>query len=84
MIQVFMSKVKVTGQGQMEKWFPMHNFHILCHILNKVGPTTPMLHTKSQSHWPSGSGEDFLPYMGVAAVLVMWPGLFEQTFVPTS
>ena len=28
---------------------------------NLVGPTTPMLHTKSQGHWPSGSGEeDFL------------------------
>ena len=24
-----------------------------------VGPTSPMLHTKSQSHRPSGSGEDF-------------------------
>ena len=40
-----------------------------------VGPTAPMLHTKSQGHRPSGSGEDefkgFLPYMGVAAILVM-------------
>ena len=28
---------------------------------NLVGPTSPMLHTKSQGHWPSGSGvEDFL------------------------
>ena len=27
---------------------------------NLVGPTTPMLHTKSQGHLPSGSGEDFL------------------------
>ena len=23
-----------------------------------------------------------LPYMGMAAILVMWPGPFEQTFVP--
>ena len=34
-----------------------------------------MLHTKSQGHWPSGSGEEnfkrFLPYMGVAAIFVM-------------
>ena len=34
-----------------------------------------MLHTKSQGHRPSGSGEeDFLrvlPYMGMAAILVM-------------
>ena len=46
-----------------------------------------MLHTKSQGHRPSGSGEDFkgfLPYMGLAAILVMWPGPFEQTFVPPS
>ena len=44
-----------------------------------------MLHTKSQGHPPSGSGEDFkefLPYMGVAAMLVMLTGPFEQTFVP--
>ena len=26
----------------------------------------------------------FLPYMGMAAILVMWPGPFEQTFVPLS
>ena len=41
-----------------------------------------MLHTKPQGHWPFGSGEEgffegffffFLPYMGVAAILVMWP-----------
>ena len=25
---------------------------------NLVYPTSPMLHTKSQGHWPSGSGED--------------------------
>ena len=36
-----------------------------------------MLHTKPQGHWPFGSGvedfEGFLPYMGVVAILVMWP-----------
>ena len=26
--------------------------------------------------------EGFLPYMGVAAILVMWPRCREQTFVP--
>ena len=26
----------------------------------------------------------FLPYMGMVAILVMWPGPFEQTFVPPS
>ena len=34
-----------------------------------------MLHTKSQGHRPYGSGEEdfqmFLPYMGMAAILVM-------------
>ena len=48
----------------------------------------PMLHTKFQGHWPFGCGEEdflrFLPYMGMAAILVMWPGPFEQTFVPPS
>ena len=28
--------------------------------------------------------EEFLPYMGVAAILVMWPRPCEQTFVPPS
>ena len=45
-----------------------------------------MLHTKFQGHWSIGSGEEdflrFLPYMGMAAILVMWPRLFEQLFVP--
>ena len=43
-----------------------------------------MLHTKFQGHRPFGSGEEdflqFLPYMGMAAILVMWPGPFEQIF----
>ena len=47
-----------------------------------------MLHTKFQGHRPIGSGEEdfsrFLPYMGMAAMLVMWPGPFEQLFVPKS
>ena len=47
-----------------------------------------MLHTKFQGHQPFGSGEEdllkFLPYMGMGAILVMWPGPFEQTFIPPS
>ena len=47
-----------------------------------------MLHTNFQGHRPFGSGEEdvlrFLSYMGVAAFLVMWPGPFEQNFVPPS
>ena len=45
-----------------------------------------MLHTKFQGHRSIGSGEEdflrFLPYMGMAAILVMWPKPFEQLFVP--
>ena len=45
-----------------------------------------MLHTKFQGHRSSGSGEEdflrFLPYMGMAAMLVMWPRPFEQFFFP--
>ena len=45
-----------------------------------------MLHTKFQGHWSIGSGEEdflkFLPYMGMAAMLVMWPRSFEQLFFP--
>ena len=45
-----------------------------------------MLHTKPQAYWPFASREDdfkgFLPYMGVAAILVMWPRPHKQTFVP--
>ena len=32
MTRVFMSKVKVTGQGQMENLFLRYNIHILCMI----------------------------------------------------
>ena len=45
-----------------------------------------MLHTKFQGHRSIGSGEEdflrFLPYLGMAAILVKWPGPFEQLFVP--
>ena len=45
-----------------------------------------MLHTKFQGHWSIGSGEEdflrFLPYMGMAAMLVMRPRPFEQFFFP--
>ena len=47
-----------------------------------------MLHTNFQGYQPFGSGEEdflwFLTDMGVPASLVMWPGPFEQTFVPPS
>ena len=47
-----------------------------------------MLHTKFQGHPLFGSGEEdflrFLPYKGIVAILVKWPGPFEQTFVPAS
>ena len=48
--------------------------------------TYTMLHTKFQGHRSIGSGEEeflrFLPYMGMAAILVMWPEPFEQLFIP--
>ena len=47
-----------------------------------------MLHTKIQGYRPFGSGEKrflrCLLYMGMAAILVMWPGPFKQIFVETS
>ena len=60
-----------------------------CHKINQGQPrviiykhfkelTPQMLHTKFQENQPSGSGEDdflmFLPYMGMAANLIMWSG----------
>ena len=45
-----------------------------------------MLHTKFQGHSSTGSGEEdflrFLPYMGMVAMMVMWPRPFEQFFFP--
>ena len=42
------------------------------YLTNLVGPTSQMLHTKSQGHQPPGSGEKLfkkkLPYMGMSAV----------------
>ena len=52
------------GQGQPRV--------IICSILVVLAWT--MLHTKFQGHQSIGSGEDFfrfLPYMGMAAMLVM-------------
>ena len=44
-----------------------------------------MLHTKFHGNWPAGSGEEdflrFLPYMGMAAILVMSPGSCLQIFI---
>ena len=44
----------------------------------------PMLHTNFQGHQSFGSREEdflrFLPYMGMAAILVIWPGSFGQNF----
>ena len=43
---------------------------------------------KFLGHRPVGSGEEdflrFISYMGIAAIMVMWPGPFEQTFVSPS
>ena len=42
--------------------------------INFVELESPMVHAKFQDHRTSGSKEDFqrfLPYMGVAAILVM-------------
>ena len=40
-----------------------------------------MLHTQFQGHRSIGSRDEdflrFLPYMGMAAMLVMWPNSFE-------
>ena len=56
--------------------------------INLVVLEHPVVHTNFQDHQPFGSGEEdflrLLPYMGMAAILVMWPGPFEQTFVPPS
>ena len=45
-----------------------------------------ILHTKFQGHWSIGSGEEdflrFLPYMGMAAILVMWPNSIVPIFHP--
>ena len=47
-----------------------------------------MLHTNFQGHWPFGSKEEdflrFLPYMDMAAILVMWHRPFQQSFIPLS
>ena len=73
--QIWPSRKIAQGQPRVIIW------------TNLVVLERPMLHTKFHGHRPFGSGEDFLrllPYMGMAAILVMWPGPFEQTFVPPS
>ena len=45
-----------------------------------------MLYTKFQGHWSIDSEEEdflrFLPYMGMAAMLVMRPNSFVKKFIP--
>ena len=45
-----------------------------------------MLHINFQDQQPFGSRKGdflmFLLYMGMAAILVMWSELFDQTFIP--
>ena len=45
-----------------------------------------MLHTNFQGNQFIGSGEEdflrFLPYMGMADPLVMWPYSFVEIFIP--
>ena len=47
-----------------------------------------MLHSKFRRNVPAGSGEEdflrFKPKMGMTVILVMRPGPFIQTFVPSS
>ena len=44
-----------------------------------------MLHTKFRENLPTGSGEEdfegFLPYVGMAAILVMGPASCHQIFI---
>ena len=44
-----------------------------------------MLHTKFRGNRPAGSGEEdfkgLLPYVGMAAILVMGPASCHQTFI---
>ena len=59
------------------------------HHLNKFGssraPDTTYQVSRSSAFWfRRRNFLRFLPYMGMAAILVMWPGPFEQTFVPPS
>ena len=53
---------------------------VIVRIILVVLPYT-MLHTKFQGHRSIGSGEEdflmFLPYMGMAAILIAWPNSFE-------
>ena len=46
------------------------------------------MHSKFKGHRPFGIREEdcfkFLPCMGMAAILIMWPGPFEQNYVPPS
>ena len=59
------------GQGQPRVMI-LTNLVVLSHL---------MLCSKFQGNWPSGSGEEdflrFLPYLGMAAILVMWLGILE-------
>ena len=64
-IQLDVCSYQLSGQG--------HSRVII--YINYDGQESPMLHTKFRGNRSAGSGEEdflrFLPYMGVAAILVM-------------
>ena len=74
--QIWPCRKKGQGQPRVIIWI---NLVVLMHTV---------LHTKFQGHQPFCSGKEdllrFFLYMGMAAILVMRPGPFEQTFVPPS
>ena len=64
---------KVKGQPRVISW------------TNWVVLACQLLYTRFQRNQPIGSKDNFkgfLPYMGMAVILVMWPGSFQQTFIP--
>ena len=68
---IFLEKVKVNPGSLFEQtvmgWSPK------CYTptLKEIGPTVP----------EKKIFEGFIPYMGVAAILVRWPALFPQNFI---
>ena len=68
--------------------FDLDVHHRIIIWTNLVGPTPNATYKFPRSSafwlWRRRYLKGFLAYMGMAAILVMWPGPFEQTFVPWS
>ena len=89
-------KAAIVSKINNFHFFPYKSLRDQIWLWHKIGQGQPRViiwttlvvlpYTMFQGHWSIGSRKEdflrFLPYMGMASMLVMWPRPFEQFFFP--